>query len=712
MTEPSYDAFISYSRKDAAIALRLQRRLEALQPRAAREAPRLRVFVDSQELSASPSLNQSIRRALEVSRFLVVVASPHAAKSEWVLAEIGVWLALGRRDRLLFVVVDGEPTELLPTMFARDSAADPGDEPLAADVRAPSLRARLRRLEEEYFRIAAPLLGVAFDDLRQRAARQRLQRLRRIIVGLSATLLVVLAASSAAVWQWRVATTEQRAAERRLTEAIGVADDVLAGVDSKLRGVAGAESLRLALVGDATEMLDRLAREGSARTTLVETQLEAHLRSGTIAADARDFTAAERALAAAARLLPALATEVGRARGRALIERARGELAFSRKGYAEAEHHFGKAEELAHVWAASGSEQAAELACADLLRLRGDAKAFLRRWGEAGADYAKAQASYQALLARGRETTDLLLGAAVVEERLSRVAEVRRNADQVIDRMLKSTALADRVVAETTSPEALILLVELYSRLSELCTRWKQAELAAKLDRKSLDLVFSLWMTSPQNARYQLGLSQAWARLGDRARDEKQLARAKTLFALQTYMTERLLKVDPNNLALGLSHVEGMASLVDVLLKSGNPADAREQFSSLTRAVDNLSGELSQGASDEQWSLVIRAHNLVGEAARRLGLTVARSHAYESALSLAKARFAREPDDMDARIDLLAAHSNMVLAAAGINDASAMRVHAEAAAGLLPHDLEGNRDERELIEGIRQVLEQVLGPLH
>jgi hypothetical protein len=177
-------------------------------------------------------------------------------------------------------------------------------------------------------------------------------------------------------------------------------------------------------------------------------------------------------------------------------------------------------------------------------------------------------------------------------------------------------------------------------------------------------------------------------------------------------MTERLLKVDPNNLALGLSHVEGMASLVDVLLKSGNPADAREQFSSLTRAVDNLSGELSQGASDEQWSLVIRAHNLVGEAARRLGLTVARSHAYESALSLAKARFAREPDDMDARIDLLAAHSNMVLAAAGINDASAMRVHAEAAAGLLPHDLEGNRDERELIEGIRQVLEQVLGPLH
>ena len=68
------------------------------------------------------------------------------------------------------------------------------DLPLAADVRARSIRASLRRLEDEYLRIAARLLAVGFDDLRQRAVRLRLQRQRRIIGALAVVIVFVLGA--------------------------------------------------------------------------------------------------------------------------------------------------------------------------------------------------------------------------------------------------------------------------------------------------------------------------------------------------------------------------------------------------------------------------------------------------------------------------------------------------------------------------------------
>jgi hypothetical protein len=115
----TYWAFISYSHVDEPHAKWLHQSLEGyrvpkalrsqdtrLEPVPARLFP---VFRDRDELSAAPRLGERIERALEQSRYLIVICSPAAATSPWVNKEVAFFKALGREDCVLSLIVDGEP---------------------------------------------------------------------------------------------------------------------------------------------------------------------------------------------------------------------------------------------------------------------------------------------------------------------------------------------------------------------------------------------------------------------------------------------------------------------------------------------------------------------------------------------------------------------------------------------------------------------------
>jgi WD40 repeat protein len=116
---PKYRAFLSYSRSDRQQAKTLQARLERyVLPQALRRIkPGMRhdrrplkpIFRDEDELVPGQDLPERIRRGLEQSEYLIVVCSPRAVASEWVGKEIRDFMALGRQERMLAVVVDGEP---------------------------------------------------------------------------------------------------------------------------------------------------------------------------------------------------------------------------------------------------------------------------------------------------------------------------------------------------------------------------------------------------------------------------------------------------------------------------------------------------------------------------------------------------------------------------------------------------------------------------
>src|SRR5579862_5065914 len=67
------------------------------------------IFRDEEELPADADLTQSIRHALENSDTLVVLCSPRAVDSRFVADEIRCFKELGKSDRILALMIDGEP---------------------------------------------------------------------------------------------------------------------------------------------------------------------------------------------------------------------------------------------------------------------------------------------------------------------------------------------------------------------------------------------------------------------------------------------------------------------------------------------------------------------------------------------------------------------------------------------------------------------------
>lgn len=85
-----FDAFLSYSRKDTAFAVRLESALESYRfPKGLQSVKRsLNVFRDESDITASDDYHRTIEQHLKGSAKLVVICSPDARKSQYVEDEI------------------------------------------------------------------------------------------------------------------------------------------------------------------------------------------------------------------------------------------------------------------------------------------------------------------------------------------------------------------------------------------------------------------------------------------------------------------------------------------------------------------------------------------------------------------------------------------------------------------------------------------------
>ena len=110
-----YYAFISYSRKNSAAAKFLHRKLEHFPVPVKYVSPEnlpgkgkfLRpIFRDRRDLEVSKdNFTVDIQKALENSRYLIVLCSPESAASEWVNEEINCFLETHDHDYTLIVPV-------------------------------------------------------------------------------------------------------------------------------------------------------------------------------------------------------------------------------------------------------------------------------------------------------------------------------------------------------------------------------------------------------------------------------------------------------------------------------------------------------------------------------------------------------------------------------------------------------------------------------
>ena len=223
-TEKKYWAFISYSSKDRKWGQWLHKRLEnypipeefrgtelfdgAILGKSLRP-----IFRDRDELSGSADLGPAIQKALEETRYLIVLCSKNSAKSEWVDKEIEDFKALGRERQILALILDGVPNATcMPGVDSGEECFPPAlqypTEPLAGDLRKEG-----DGKERGFLKILAGIAQLDFDSLYRRHERSQRRKLMLLASVAGAVIFSLTALSVFALAQKKEAVKQRAAAQ-------------------------------------------------------------------------------------------------------------------------------------------------------------------------------------------------------------------------------------------------------------------------------------------------------------------------------------------------------------------------------------------------------------------------------------------------------------------------------------------------------------------
>ena len=203
-----YDVFISYSHGgDDLLSERVQDALTRFaKPWYRRRA--LNVFRDRTALSANPGLWSSIAEAIDNSRYFLFLASPDAASSVWCGREVEHWRDKHGSEGLLVLLTDGEilwDEEMQRLRLGGDDRARCRvrrgvcrEEPFHVDMRWARSEVQLDltdgRFRDQIADLAAPVHGMAKDELASEDVRQHRRAIRQAIA--AGVALVVLTIAS------------------------------------------------------------------------------------------------------------------------------------------------------------------------------------------------------------------------------------------------------------------------------------------------------------------------------------------------------------------------------------------------------------------------------------------------------------------------------------------------------------------------------------
>lgn len=187
-----YYAFISHSSVDEKTALWLRDQLESYHiPSAVQHAcnvsKRLKpVFCYQTDLAGS-ELQHALKQSLDDSQFLIVLCSPTSAKSKYVNEEIKYFRQIGKSDKIIPFIVDGEPYASLQGDVAHEcfppAIIDLKEE--GKELRGVNFIDSKRKLGSKkaaVVNVIATMLGIRFDALWDRYKRR--QTRIRVIIGI------------------------------------------------------------------------------------------------------------------------------------------------------------------------------------------------------------------------------------------------------------------------------------------------------------------------------------------------------------------------------------------------------------------------------------------------------------------------------------------------------------------------------------------------
>ena len=212
-SEYSNVAFISYKREDEAWAKWLQKKLQyyKLPVEICKKHPNLEfsecprhVFKDTTDLSGGV-LAKAIKAGLDSSKFLIVICSPRAAKSDWVCKEVQEFIDSGREEYIIPFIIEGEPhaknkeNECFPSTLKS----------LAGERELLGININESGRDAAAVKVAAQMFGLSFDSLWQRFKREEKKRKRNIFTAFILAIIVLLSIIAYGAWMNRQISFER-----------------------------------------------------------------------------------------------------------------------------------------------------------------------------------------------------------------------------------------------------------------------------------------------------------------------------------------------------------------------------------------------------------------------------------------------------------------------------------------------------------------------
>ena len=195
-----YFAFISYSSHDIAWGKKLQKKLEGYRMPSTlcsehgwQRNPIKPVFFAPTDIQPG-DLDAELKERLKASRNLIVICSPHSAKSDWVGKEIAFFHSLRRSSNIHFFIVDGIPHSGNSDTECFNPIVKTLDIPeiLGANIHEKVFKSPWLNRERAYIQLITKLLGVEFDSIWQRHRRLLRQKITTWCLGVFAVFATLV----------------------------------------------------------------------------------------------------------------------------------------------------------------------------------------------------------------------------------------------------------------------------------------------------------------------------------------------------------------------------------------------------------------------------------------------------------------------------------------------------------------------------------------
>lgn len=625
-----YRAFISYSHQDKTPAAWLHRALETFaiptrlvgQSTAMGVIPRRLspVFRDREELASAGDLGRTVHAALAQSACLLVVCSPQAAASRWVNEEVLSFKRLGGEDRIFCLIVAGEPNAtaipgreaeecFVPALRYRWGAegelgAEP-IEPIAADIRQGS-DSKLNAI----VKLVAGMLGVGFDDLKQRELHRRMRRATVLAAVALCVMAVTTTLAISAFISRHAAVVASHVAERRQKEAEDLVSFMLGDLNDKLAQVSRLDimeavddqAMKYFQAQPIDEVTDRALEQ---RAAALEKIGSVRLDQGQLAAAMASYRAA---LAVATRLADAAPTNIERQLALAdvwayvgMTQWRQGELDDAQRSFASGQATL----QRAAVHAAGNTQLAFQRATLDnnighVMEARGELD-------QAAAQYRHMLAQMEDLVMGQPHNADWVEYLGLAHNNLGKLAVMRGDLAEAVaqynaDERIQS-GLAAAEPKNMSRRDNLLTVRAILGRTQALT-----GDLVAGMARlqQAVDMATQLGTLDPSNTDFQEHAALYATQLARLRRLSGDLPAATALMTRALPIFADLARHDPDNAAWQREYAEALVEQSAQGREAGKQEDAHERATAALQALRPLLAKLPDDRSTLLAGIVAR----------------------------------------------------------------------------------------------------------